>query len=445
MVQEIKDKEGKVHQIEIAENLKDYKIVEYISRDKIVFTDGVFTYVTSQKKLKLGKGVNARIALDQTAHFKIAASIKHNSKYEYEKTIYVKSNSKVIITCTEHGDFEQIPASHLMGKGCRKCDNLKKKSRRKYTREQLIIKLNFVHENKYQYPAIEDTADKSKIKIECPLHGVFEQVISCHLSGQGCAQCGFDKRGFNKRTEPDEFITRCREKHEDKYDYSLTKYIRGDDKIKIICPSHGEFYQRASKHLFGGKGCAKCGDERAKSLNTSSIEQNIIDFKNVHGDRYDYSKIQKLKCNQKIEIGCPIHGAFFQSITGHKSGSGCPACAKILAVCVKEKVKIKEAYLIPCSVYTYKFSNEYENFYKVGISWNIKRRTTDFKRYYNTERLFLADLNIPNSILIEDKVLKFLKPFQYFPDKKFAGYSECFTIDPTETVKKFINDLQEQE
>jgi len=45
----------------------------------------------------------------------------HGDKYRYDQTIYQSSKDKVIITCPIHGDFEQVPSSHIFGHGCGKC------------------------------------------------------------------------------------------------------------------------------------------------------------------------------------------------------------------------------------------------------------------------------------------------------------------------------------
>lgn len=47
----------------------------------------------------------------------------HNSAYLYEKTKYINTTTKVVITCQSHGDFEQTPKAHLRGQGCPDCAN----------------------------------------------------------------------------------------------------------------------------------------------------------------------------------------------------------------------------------------------------------------------------------------------------------------------------------
>ena len=41
-----------------------------------------------------------------------------------------------------------------------------------------------------------------------------------------------------------DFIIRAKEVHGDKYDYSKVEYVNNKTKVCIICPEHGEFWQR---------------------------------------------------------------------------------------------------------------------------------------------------------------------------------------------------------
>lgn len=45
----------------------------------------------------------------------------HNNYYDYSKVDYINQNTKVIIVCPEHGEFEQLPSAHLRMQGCPKC------------------------------------------------------------------------------------------------------------------------------------------------------------------------------------------------------------------------------------------------------------------------------------------------------------------------------------
>ena len=57
-----------------------------------------------------------------TKQFIFEANAIHDFKYIYDKTDYISNQTKVIITCLIHGDFNQRPLSHLQGNGCPHCN-----------------------------------------------------------------------------------------------------------------------------------------------------------------------------------------------------------------------------------------------------------------------------------------------------------------------------------
>ena len=127
----------------------------------------------------------------------------HGDKYDYSQVDYVNSRTKVKIVCPEHGVFEQLPSSHLQGNGCPQCakiwseghkQNLQISSRksRGMTTEEWIKRARSVHGDKYDYSQIVYVNQRTKVKIICPIHGVFEQQADSHIRGCGCRLCGFE-------------------------------------------------------------------------------------------------------------------------------------------------------------------------------------------------------------------------------------------------------------
>jgi hypothetical protein len=92
--------------------------------------------------------------------------------------------NKSIITCREHGDFEQIVLNHLAGKGCKKCPENSKKEK-----IEILEKLNLLHNNKYDYSLSDFKRTRDSILIICPKHKEFKQTLNNHLSGRGCPFC----------------------------------------------------------------------------------------------------------------------------------------------------------------------------------------------------------------------------------------------------------------
>lgn len=104
-----------------------------------------------------------------------------------------------------------------------------------------------------------------------------------------------------KKLTNNEFIIKSNKKHNYEYDYSLVDYKNNRIKIVIICRKHGKFYQIPNSHL-NGSGCPECGIIKS-SLN--SINNNwLSDFESVHGNRYDYSKVDYKGVRTKILIIC---------------------------------------------------------------------------------------------------------------------------------------------
>jgi len=196
---------------------------------------------------------------------------------------------------------------------------MKRKNNQTFTTDEFIQKSKMIHGDKYDYSQSVYVNKRSKIKIICPIHGLFEQTAYCHYYfKQGCPNC---KK--NKQLTTDEFIQKSKMIHGDKYDYSLVEYINAHTKVKILCYKHGMFEMRPSDHYKSG--CSLCNLGYIKNNNIS-----VLDFieksKFVHGDKYDYSKTKYVNSRSKVDIICKKHGIFNQKAESHIRGRGCPKC-----------------------------------------------------------------------------------------------------------------------
>jgi len=117
-------------------------------------------------------------------------------------------------------------------------------------------------------------------------------------------------------------ILKFKEVHGDRYDYDKVVYIKNTEKVIITCREHGDFLQSPNSHKCG-KGCLECGKKICSSKTTSLV---IREFREFHGDRYNYDKVVYTKSSEKVIITCREHGDFLQTPTNHKKGSGCPKC-----------------------------------------------------------------------------------------------------------------------
>lgn len=124
------------------------------------------------------------------------------------------------------------------------------------------------------------------------------------------------------RLTNESFSKRSELVHDGRYDYSFVEYLNATTKVKIICKSHGEFYQTPSNHLYMKQGCPKCA-----SIGKSNFNVFIDRCKIVHENRYNYDKVRYTNTYNKIIIVCPEHGDFLQIPKNHIDGHGCPMCS----------------------------------------------------------------------------------------------------------------------
>lgn len=279
----------------------------------------------------------------------------------------------------------------------------------KSNKEEFIRRAKLVHGDKYDYSKVNYVNNRTKVIIICPEHGEFEQIPDSHLRGRGCPICRWKKAKENIRRAQgmttDEFIKRAKKVHGDKYDYSKVKYENTETKVCIICPKHGEFWQTPHHHLMG-IGCPYCG---AKKYDTKEF---IRRAKEVHGEKYDYSKTNFIGKKHKVTITCPIHGDFEQLPLNHLKGNGCPECGKHFGKQEKAVLKLlKEKY----EHVEYQYTND--TFLK-GLKKNL---TLDY---------FLPDYNIG----IEYQGIQHFYPQNVFGGQKaydvvyerdFRKYQQC--------------------
>lgn len=245
----------------------------------------------------------------------------HGNKYNYSKVVYKNSSTKVEIICPKHGSFFQSPYSHLNGCGCPKCGKESMANIIRKDKEQFINEAKAIHGDKYDYSKVEYKNKENDVCIICPKHGEFWQRAANHLKGCGCPKCRYEKMTEEYKDTLQDFIEKANIVHNGKFDYSKVKYIDSQTKVCIICPEHGEFWQKPNNHLHGW-GCAKCSGVKQKTT-----EEFIEEAKKVYGDKYDYSKTIYTTCKKRLIVTCKTHGDFLTLPLAHLRGQECPECS----------------------------------------------------------------------------------------------------------------------
>lgn len=303
----------------------DFLPPEFKAHDKIAidcYKHGVFYQKACSHLFSAGcpECSKERVAQSQTLtteDFIYKSKSKFGEKFGYEKTRYIKQGHDLTITCPHHGDIVLKPEKHFWTKyGCHKCDFEIPRAER---RNKAIKEAERVHKGKFDYSKVIYVNSVRPVEIVCPIHGSFWQSMSTHIVCPiACPKCS---READRGTSAD-FVTKAKEIHGEHYDYGKVEYKTAVSMVTITCKKHGDFNQRANSHL-SGNGCKKCFLER----NRGNTELFIKQAKQIHGDKYDYSRVKYTESKTPVEIICRDHGPFWQTPNSHvSSSSGCRFC-----------------------------------------------------------------------------------------------------------------------
>ena len=246
------------------------------------------------------------------------------TKYDFSNARYLGALERVQgIICTKHGEFSQYPAQlRKNGAGCPSCGSEARSNTRRMSTEQYLNLVKDLHKDKgYVYNNLCLKGINSKITVLCPHHGQFIISANHHLyRKQGCPICESENRKTRilnyrhlsssskiKNTEVD-FFHRCSDAHSGFYAYPEQPYLGAKQKIRIVCPEHGEFTQAAWAHL-SGKGCKSCGH---RSKGEDALYKFLSDnIKAIRGVRSELDGRKEIDVwIPDLKIGVEYHGLY---------------------------------------------------------------------------------------------------------------------------------------
>ncbi len=246
----------------------------------------------------------------------------------------------------------------------------------------------------------------------------------------------------------EQFIERSTITHSDKYIYTKTDYITNKVPVIITCPTHGDFTQVPSHHMNGSE-CPTCARLKVSQILAVKNASNTADFitkaTKVHGNTYDYSKVEYINSKTKVTIICPAHGEFTQTPNDHLDGCGCTICkyknTKTLwsysswkaAGAISKQFNAYTLYALHCC-------NDTESFIKIGKTFQplTTRFRPGVKMPYNWTVLF-EHIDTADAIShLEKRLHAHFKSSSYLPKLPFGGSYECFepNILPELTILK---------
>lgn len=208
----------------------------------------------------------------------------------------------------------------MTGSGCAECWNLERGDKRALTTEDFIRKSKHKFGDRFNYTKTEYVRKDIELTLTCPLHGDIVMTPDQHRwSKHGCRECDFD---IPKSIKKNKVLEKAKQIHKNKFDYSRVVFLNVSEKVEILCPQHGSFWQDLYSHTVKGTGCPSC----ARQSDRLTLEAFISKAREVHGDKYGYGKVEYDVGASQVVITCRKHGDFRQRALSHLSGSGCKKC-----------------------------------------------------------------------------------------------------------------------
>lgn len=230
----------------------------------------------------------------------------------------------------------------------------------------------------------------------------------------------------------EQFIRDSSEKHQGKYDYSLIDFKDSRFHVNIVCPLHGEFFQRPSHHK-NGQGCPVCKKRLTK-------ESFVIRATDMHGNKYSYEKLIYSTNRTPVTITCSIHGDFKQSPSSHMKGHGCKSC-NLVGTYNNTYFQKKDNMVKSGKLYIVKLFNTEENFYKIGITTKSIQKRFEKDKGYAFSIIRSIDGNLYTLFKIEQSILKqFIYRHRYTPKISLGGSRECFSEEMLNQVLSSLDD-----
>ena len=204
------------------------------------------------------------------------------------------------------------------------------------------------------------------------------------------------------------FIEKAKKVHGNKFDYSKVEYTSFDKKVCIICPEHGEFWQTPHSHL-SGTGCPKCYG-RYKPTTEEFIER----LKTIHGDTYDYSKVEYKSTFEKVCLICPEHGEFWITPNRLVEGQGCRKCGKKRAA---QKNRLRQEEFIERAENVHKGKYDYSKSQYINNDTKVCIICPEHDEFWQTPHHHLHGIGCPKcgrNDIAEANLYEYVKEF--FPD-----------------------------
>lgn len=248
-----------------------------------------------------------------------------HSEYDYGKVKYVDCDTKIIVTCKKHGDFEISIDSLRQGHGCSLC----KQRSKKYITEEWVEKAMKKH-SQFSYEKTKYVNKKTPLIVTCPIHGDIQVYPNIFLRQEiPCPKCRMQSKIFENNKK---YWNKIKEIYQDRNYIILNEndVIQYNSKIDVKCMKHDFiFHPTVHNILLKQCGCPKCACEKNGVNKRNNIDDVKRRINEIHNNKYNLSLFTEYKnIETKIPIICPNHGLIYMTPHSLLAGQGCIKCGE---------------------------------------------------------------------------------------------------------------------
>ena len=284
--------------------------------------------------------------------------------------------------------------------------------------DQFFSKASFIHNNTYDYSQTIYENSNKKVTIVCKEHGCFTQTPHNHLNGQGCPICGLKKRVASQRLSYDNLLKKILNLNP--HLIILEKNYKTISQFTSIqCKECGKVSKTTFLLLSQGYGCYRCS---ARTIEIRDKEDFIWRSKQIHGNKYDYSKVSFHRVTEKVIIICPEHGEFETKAYLHYGicKRECPICTKERTINeIKLDVKEIEKEILSITPNIKFLSQDYKNIFS-KVSYQClkcdKIHNTTYISLRKGQKCYRCSIDKPQVRDTEDFIQRSNKVHNHFYD-----------------------------
>lgn len=253
--------------------------------------------------------------------------------------------------------------------------------------------------------------NKSKVTLNCPIHGDWSTGFSNVVKGTRCAKCRTDSQRHTG------FDTALKIKNTLKTGQTFIgfdgEYMNNKTRAIIECDKHGQWSSSSLHVLHSGVNCAKCSSYGVGRKRATPIVELMNRFNDLDTYKFVRFESEYMNSSSKVVMSCPEHGEWVTQVQIASSGKHkCPSC-------------VKYGYDPQLTGYVYLIKSECSRFFKVGITNNIRRRFVELKRSTPFEIVKISHFKCDGWLAVEIEK-SFHAHFNSAKMKGFNGSSEWY-------------------